>query len=123
MIFGDNQTFYEFGKLFTQTSSNISWIDSLQALLVFTVGCVIGRIYDNGHLRFLLSGAFCILFGHMMLHRVVVGIESGFLFVPSLQSCRVLQHPCWLAVAGSRYRRNGQCSSRDHLPSYFHESL
>jgi hypothetical protein len=59
ITFGDYQTFYESGKLFTQTSSNISWIGSLQALLVFTVGCIVGPIYDRGHLRFLLlAGTF-----------------------------------------------------------------
>ncbi|KAE9364326.1 MFS general substrate transporter [Stipitochalara longipes BDJ] len=96
VTFGDYQAFYESGKLFTQTSSNISWIGSLQALLVFTVGCIVGPIYDRGHLRFLLSvGTFCIVFGHMMLslctaywqallaQGVVVGIGSGSLFVPS----------------------------------------
>jgi predicted MFS family arabinose efflux permease len=65
-------------------------------LLVFTVGCIVGPIYDRGHLRFLLLvGAFCIVFGHMMLslcnaywqallaQGIVVGIGSGCLFVPS----------------------------------------
>jgi hypothetical protein len=38
MSFGNHNTFYASGKLFTQTSSNIAWIGSFHALLKFTIG-------------------------------------------------------------------------------------
>ncbi|KAI6080918.1 MFS general substrate transporter [Hypoxylon rubiginosum] len=97
ITFGDYQAFYESGQLFTQTSSNISWIGSIQALLVFVMGAVVGPIYDRGYLKpILFVGSFFIVFGHMMLslctqywqvvlaQGFVIGIGGGCLFVPSL---------------------------------------
>lgn len=93
--FGVFQTYYESGALFTASSSDISWIGSIQAYMVMTVGFISGPIYDRGYLRTLLSvGSFGIVFGLMMLSlcktywQVVltqgfcVGIGAGCLFVP-----------------------------------------
>ena len=95
--FGVFQTYYESGELFTKSSSDISWIGSIQACMVLTVGCVTGPIYDRGHLRaLLLIGSFGVVFGHMMLsichsywqvlltQGIAVGIGAGCLFVPSV---------------------------------------
>ena len=97
ITFGDYQTYYESGKLFSATSSDISWIGSIQSLVVFIVGAVAGPIYDRGYLRtLLLVGTFGLVFGHMMLslctefwqallaQGFVMGIGGGCLFVPSL---------------------------------------
>ncbi|KAJ5096084.1 hypothetical protein NUU61_005440 [Penicillium alfredii] len=97
VMFGDYQAYYENGTLFQQTSSNISWIGSIQSLMVFASGAVIGPIYDRGYLKLLLIvGTFGIVFGHMMLslcqefwqvvlaQGFVVGIGGGCLFVPAL---------------------------------------
>ncbi|KAI0378185.1 MFS general substrate transporter [Hypomontagnella monticulosa] len=97
VTFGDYQAYYESGELFTQTSSNISWIGSIQAFLIFGVGAVVGPFYDRGHLRLiLLAGTFFVVWGHMMLslctqywqallaQGFAVGIGGGCLFVPSL---------------------------------------
>ncbi|XXH02848.1 hypothetical protein Hte_009236 [Hypoxylon texense] len=97
ITFGDYQAFYESGRLFTQTSSNISWIGSIQALLVFVMGAVVGPVYDRGYLKVILFiGSFFVVFGHMMLslctqywqvvlaQGFVIGIGGGCLFVPSL---------------------------------------
>jgi len=93
--FGVYQTYYESGSLFTESSSNISWIGSIQSYMVLTVGIVSGPIYDRGYLRTLLFvGSFLIVFGHMMLsichtywqvllaQGFCVGIGAGCLFVP-----------------------------------------
>ncbi|KAI1387793.1 MFS general substrate transporter [Hypoxylon trugodes] len=97
ITFGDYQAYYESGRLFQQTSSNISWIGSIQAFLIFGVGAVAGPFYDRGYLRLiLLVGSFLVVFGHMMLslcheywqvllaQGFAVGIGGGCLFVPSL---------------------------------------
>lgn len=66
--FGIYQTYYESGQLYTASSSDISWIGSIQAFLVLLVGALIGPIFDRGYLRWLLFfGSFMIVFGHMML--------------------------------------------------------
>lgn len=54
ITFGDYQAYYERGTLFTESSANISWIGSIQSLMVFVVGAVIGPLYDRGHLKLLL---------------------------------------------------------------------
>ena len=93
--FGVFQTYYESGALFTQTSSNIAWIGAIQTYLLLTVGFLSGPIYDRGYLRTLVAvGSFLIVLGLMMLslctsygaalvcQGFVVGIGTGFLFVP-----------------------------------------
>jgi len=52
--FGVFQTYYESGALFTESSSNISWIGAIQSIMLLTVGFVSGPFYDRGHLRILL---------------------------------------------------------------------
>ncbi|KAK0725855.1 putative monocarboxylate transporter [Lasiosphaeris hirsuta] len=95
--FGVFQTYYETGVLFEQTSSNISWIGSIQAYCVLVVGIVAGPIYDRGYFRQLLVvGSFLIVFGFMMLslcnaywqailaQGFCIGIGAGLIFIPSL---------------------------------------
>lgn len=95
--FGEYQTYYESGRLFTQSSSNISWIGSIQAFCVMVVGFLSGPIYDRGYLRYLLVvGSFLIVFGHMMLslcqtywqcllaQGFCIGIGAGCLFTPAV---------------------------------------
>lgn len=66
--FGVYQTYYESGDLYTASSSDISWIGSVQAFLVLLIGAFVGPIYDRGYFRSLLVfGTFMIVFGHMML--------------------------------------------------------
>jgi hypothetical protein len=48
--FGVFQTYYESGALFDESSSNISWIGSLQAFFVLVGGIFSGPIYDRGEL-------------------------------------------------------------------------
>lgn len=93
--FGVFQTYYESGALFHKTSSDISWIGSIQSYMLLTVSFFSGPIYDRGYLRSLLVvGSFGIVFGHMMLslckeywqvllaQGFCVGIGAGCLFVP-----------------------------------------
>lgn len=97
ITFGDYQAYYERGTLFTESSANISWIGSIQSLMVFLIGAVIGPLYDRGYLKLLLVvGSFGIVFGHMMLslcteywqvvlaQGFVVGIGGGCIFIPAL---------------------------------------
>ncbi|KAL8791886.1 MAG: hypothetical protein Q9195_005548 [Heterodermia aff. obscurata] len=96
-FFGVYQTYYESDALFTASSSNISWIGAIQALLVLFVGAFVGPIYDRGHFKWLLiSGSFGVVFGHMMLslcksyweallaQSFAIGIGGGCLYVPAV---------------------------------------
>ncbi|KAM5343576.1 hypothetical protein ACJ41O_012113 [Fusarium nematophilum] len=91
------QTYYESGALFHASSSDISWIGSIQCFLLQLTGLVAGPIYDRGHLRMLLLvGSAMIVLGLMMLslsteywHALLaqafcVGIGAGLLFVPTV---------------------------------------
>ncbi|KAL4790598.1 major facilitator superfamily domain-containing protein [Aspergillus venezuelensis] len=93
--FGVFQTYYESGALFQKSSSDISWIGSIQAFMLLVVGFVTGPIYDRGYLTpLLIVGAFGIVFGTMMLslckeywqvllaQGFCVGMGAGCLFVP-----------------------------------------
>lgn len=95
--FGVFQTYYESGELFQTSSSNISWIGSIQSFMLLVVGIFAGPMYDRGYLRTLLFvGSFGVVFGHMMLSLCTeywqallaqgfcVGIGAGCLFVPSV---------------------------------------
>lgn len=91
------QTYYEAGEPFKASSSNISWIGSIQCFLLQVMGLVAGPIYDRGYLRHLLvTGSFLVVFGLMMLslckeywqallsQAFCVGIGAGLLFVPTV---------------------------------------
>ncbi|KAI0887626.1 MFS general substrate transporter [Annulohypoxylon maeteangense] len=93
--FGVFQTYYEGGAMFERSSSDISWIGSIQSFMVLLGGVFAGPIYDRGYLRHLLIlGSFGIVFGHMMLslctqywevvlaQGLCVGLGAGMLFVP-----------------------------------------
>lgn len=95
--FGVYQTYYESGAQWSASSSDISWIGSIQALMVLVTGSVSGPIFDRGYLRTLLVvGSFGIVFGHMMLslcsafwqcllaQGFVIGIGAGCLFIPAV---------------------------------------
>ncbi|SMN19048.1 similar to Saccharomyces cerevisiae YOR306C MCH5 Plasma membrane riboflavin transporter [Maudiozyma saulgeensis] len=98
--FGAYQTYYESGELFTQTSSNISWIGSIQAYLLMLVGIITGPLFDRGYFKALLIiGSFMIVFGIMMSslsttyyqvmlsQGICMGVGMGALWVPSLGVC------------------------------------
>lgn len=95
--FGAYQTYYESGDLFTQSSSAISWIGSIQAFMVQFFGLLSGPLYDMGYVRSLLiGGSFLIILGQMMLslchtfwqallaQAFCIGIGAGCLFVPAV---------------------------------------
>lgn len=95
--FGIFQTYYELGELFTQTSSNIAWIGSIQALCLVSTGLVSGPLYDRGYFRALMVvGSFLMVFSFMMLSLSTAywevllaqgfcyGIGAGLIFVPAL---------------------------------------
>ncbi|GFF40456.1 riboflavin transporter MCH5 [Aspergillus udagawae] len=91
------QTYYESGEIFKASSSEISWIGSIQCFLLQLTGLIAGPIYDRGHLRLLLiTGSFLVVFGLMMLslckeywqallaQAFCVGIGGGLLFTPTV---------------------------------------
>jgi MFS family permease len=91
------ETYYESGALFNETSSNISWIGSIQAFLLLFLGSLSGPIFDRGYLRALVAfGTFSTVFGYMMLslcksfwaivlaQGFLIGIGGGCLFIPAV---------------------------------------
>ncbi|KAH7303926.1 major facilitator superfamily domain-containing protein [Stachybotrys elegans] len=64
---GTFQVYYETGPLRDYSSSEISWIPSLQIFFMSFLGPIIGRIYDRYGLRILvIVGSFMHVFGLMM---------------------------------------------------------
>jgi MFS family permease len=83
--------------LWTASSSDISWIGSIQALCLLLGAAFAGPLYDRGNLRSLLAvGTIGAVFGHMMLsitkaywqvmlaQGILIGLSCSLLFVPSL---------------------------------------
>jgi MFS family permease len=96
-MFGVFQTYYQLNFLSSQSASNISWIGSMQAFLLFAGSAVTGPFFDMGYLRTLLClGTFGVVFGMMMTslcstywqvflaQGVTVGLGFGCLFLPSV---------------------------------------
>ncbi len=94
--FGVFQTYYETELLSSSSSSDISWIGSLQAALLLLVGPISGPLYDAGYFRELVVvGLFLIVFGQFMTslctqywqillaQGVTMGIGMGLTFLPS----------------------------------------
>ena len=95
--FGVYQTVYQSNFLSSHSESDISWIGSVQAFLLFSVGAATGPLYDLGYLRLLLSvGSILIVVGMMMTsictnywqtflaQGIMVGVGDGCLFVCSI---------------------------------------
>jgi hypothetical protein len=96
--FGAYQTFYEGALLKNQTLSQISWIGSIQAFLLVSVGGLgTGKIFDAGYVRGLVfTGSVLVVFGMMMTsickeywqvilaQGLVVGVGMGCMFLPSV---------------------------------------
>ena len=94
--FGVFQAYYEAELLKDHSSSDISWIGSTQAGLLFLVGVVAGPLYDAGYFRQLLvAGLFLIVLGQfmtslcttywqvMLAQGITMGIGMGMTFLPS----------------------------------------
>ncbi|KAI0881348.1 MFS general substrate transporter [Annulohypoxylon maeteangense] len=94
--FGVYQTYYETDLLRTNTSSDISWIGSLQGALLMIGGIISGPFFDAGHFHALtISGLFLVIFGLFMTslcatywqvllaQGICVGLGCGLLFLPS----------------------------------------
>ncbi|KAI0380341.1 MFS general substrate transporter [Hypomontagnella monticulosa] len=94
--FGVYQTYYETVLLTSNSSSQISWIGSLQGALLMLGGLVSGPLFDAGHFHALtITGLFLVLLGLFMTslcstywqvllaQGITVGIGCGLLFLPS----------------------------------------
>ncbi|KAB8269047.1 major facilitator superfamily domain-containing protein [Aspergillus minisclerotigenes] len=94
---GAYQTYYETGKLYTASSSNISWIGSVQSSLLLIFGLVTGPLYDAGYFHTLLrTGSGLIILGQMMTslcheyyqallaQGFCIGIGVGLVFIPGV---------------------------------------
>lgn len=95
--FGAYQTYYETGELYVASSSNISWIGSVQSSLLLLLGLMTGPLYDAGYFHVLMySGSFLIIFGQMMTslcreyyqallaQGFCMGIGVGLIFIPGV---------------------------------------
>ncbi|KAJ6521130.1 major facilitator superfamily domain-containing protein [Mycena capillaripes] len=97
--FGVYQDFYVREYLPQSSSSAISWIGSVNALLVISMGLFVGRLYDRGHFQLLVYGG-CLLqvFSIFMLslckrdqlyqiflvQGLGLGIGAGIAYLPSI---------------------------------------
>ncbi|PQE28118.1 Major facilitator superfamily domain general substrate transporter protein [Rutstroemia sp. NJR-2017a BBW] len=94
--FGVYQTFYKLDLLSAHSSSDISWIGSTQAFLMFLTSVVAGPIFDAGHLSFLLwTGSLFTVLGMFLTsicktyyqcflaQGVMMGLGFGLLYLPA----------------------------------------
>ncbi|KIJ69000.1 hypothetical protein HYDPIDRAFT_80918 [Hydnomerulius pinastri MD-312] len=99
--YGVYQDYYTQHYLTNETSSNISWIGSINAFLVTGLGMVAGMFHDRGYFyRLLIGGALLQSFslfmlslakpgqyyqaGPMLRQRFGSGIAQGLMYVPSI---------------------------------------
>ncbi|EGC46651.1 monocarboxylate permease-like protein [Histoplasma capsulatum var. duboisii H88] len=94
--YGAFQAFYELELLSSRSSSDISWIGSTQAFLMFIISMVVGPIVDAGYLRSLLGmGSLLAVLGLFMTslcneywqvfvaQAITMGLGFGCLYVPA----------------------------------------
>jgi MFS family permease len=95
--FGTFQLYYSSGGLAGETNSSISWIGSVQGLLVVSGSLFVGRLLDAGYVRpMLFAGTFLLSFGLMMTslstefyqvflaQGICLGLGSTLLFVSAV---------------------------------------
>jgi len=94
--YGVFQTFYKLDLLSSQSSSNISWIGSTQAFLMFLVSIIAGPLFDAGYLKSLLwvgsaltvvgmlLTSFCKEYWQVFLAQgIMMGFGFGCLYLPA----------------------------------------
>ncbi|ETW75410.1 MFS monocarboxylate transporter [Heterobasidion irregulare TC 32-1] len=97
--FGVYQDFYVREYLTNHTSSEISWIGSMQVMLVLSLGLFTGQLYDRGYFHHLMIGgsvlfAFCLFmlslshpnqyYQVFLSQGLGVGLAIGMTYIPSL---------------------------------------
>ncbi|KAF3023513.1 hypothetical protein E8E14_007443 [Neopestalotiopsis sp. 37M] len=95
--FGVFQTYYETTLLRDSSPSAISWIGSIQAFCLMSIGVFIGPLYDAGYFRALLfAGTFLVTLGFMMTsisteyyqvflaQGICIGLGTSCLSIPSI---------------------------------------
>ncbi|KAF7335576.1 MFS general substrate transporter [Mycena venus] len=97
--FGVYQDFYVRDYLSQSSSSAISWIGSVNALLVISVGLIGGRLYDRGHFHLLVYGGCFIqslslfmlslcrrqqLYQIFLAQGIGIGLGAGIAYIPSV---------------------------------------
>ncbi|KAI1850981.1 hypothetical protein JX266_003646 [Neoarthrinium moseri] len=95
--FGVFQTYYEKELLRDSSASAISWIGSIQAFFLMSVGVFVGPLFDAGHCRALLVAGTCLLaVGFMttsvaaaywqvfLAQGVCIGLGTSCLAIPSI---------------------------------------
>ncbi|KAG7445108.1 MFS general substrate transporter [Guyanagaster necrorhizus] len=102
--FGVYQEYYTTTSLSEHSSSQISWIGSVQLCLLFSLGLLSGKLFDQGYFHhLLLGGSLLFLFSSFMLsltqpHQFYqtllsqgfgMGLGMGCMFIPSMS---VLSH-------------------------------
>lgn len=96
-MYGVFQTYYSHDIAETSSSSDVSWIGSVQGFLLCFIGILIGPIYDLGHSRSLLLTGTCLsLLGIFttsicknywqlfLAQGVTLGLGMGCLFLPGV---------------------------------------
>lgn len=94
--YGAFQTFYQLDFLSAHSSSQIAWIGSTQAFLLFLVSIVAGPVFDAGHLRSLLwTGSAALVIGAFLVsitrqyyqvlltQGILMGLGLGCLYLPA----------------------------------------
>lgn len=94
---GSYQNYYSTVLLPDESNSNLTWVGTLQAVLIILIGVVSGPLFDRGYIRTLLiTGCFLVVFGMMMtslgtqFYQIVlaqglcVGLGGGMIYVPCL---------------------------------------
>ncbi|KAI5459479.1 major facilitator superfamily domain-containing protein [Mariannaea sp. PMI_226] len=94
--FGIYQSFYETDLLSSHSSSDISWIGSIQGALLLIVGVISGPLYDAGYFRhMLIIGILLIVMGQfitslcsmywqfMLAQGFCTGLGMGLTYLPS----------------------------------------
>nr|XP_031858122.1 uncharacterized protein CI109_006463 [Kwoniella shandongensis]KAA5525194.1 hypothetical protein CI109_006463 [Kwoniella shandongensis] len=94
--FGVFQSYYATGYP-NQTASDISWVGSVQIFLQFSMGAIVGPLFDKGYFRYLMvigtviyvvcffMVSLCKEFWQTVLCQAIgVGIGIGFLFLPAI---------------------------------------
>ncbi|KAJ7855417.1 MFS general substrate transporter [Mycena leptocephala] len=97
--FGVYQDFYVRDYLSQSSSSAISWIGSINTLLIVSVGLFIGHLYDRGHFHLLLYGGCLIqsfsifmlslcqrqqLYQMFLAQGIGMGLGAGIVYIPSV---------------------------------------
>ncbi|KAI5475745.1 hypothetical protein MNV49_000874 [Pseudohyphozyma bogoriensis] len=76
--------YYELHRFPNETSSNIAWIGSIQQCMLFSMGVIVGPLFDAGYFSLFMTSLATTYWQTLLAQGICMGIGQGIVFLPAI---------------------------------------